>query len=150
MKLVEIYCDGSVLNNGQLYNNVGGWSAIIKWSEIKKVVSGAERNTTNNRMEMMPLVIWLPKLMKAGFTDFKITTDSMYVIYGIRGRKRWLRKTKNWPNQDLCRPLFAEIENYKPQIKLKWVKGHKGHPENEEVNALAASMSAGVELIGFK
>ena len=149
--ICEIYIDGACQNayvgNG---SNNGGWCAIIKYGDKKRIIFGCDTNTTNNRMEIMPLCNCLPEILTRGITDIKIITDSMYVIYGLKGMKKWLRKKKEWPNQDLWRPLFKIIQQYNPTISCQWVKGHAGHPENEECNKIAEEQSKKVNIIGYK
>ena len=106
----------------------------------ERTLSGAEANTTNNRMELMAAIKALESLKR----PCKVTlfTDSVYVQKGI---SEWLRnwKRRGWKtadkkpvkNADLWRRLDAAAEAH--DIRWRWVRGHSGHPENELVDALA-------------
>jgi len=119
----------------------GGWASIIKYNGVEKVVQGHSRHTTCQRMEATGLTIVLPQLLEAGFREFHISTDSMYCIWALRGWRNWLRKTTNWPNQDLWRPLFQLLEKYNPSFELQWVPGHSGHSYNEACDEMAGQQS---------
>jgi|ERR1035437_379190 ribonuclease HI len=140
-ELVTIYCDGACQNKyAGDGSNRGGWCAILQYGGKEKIVSGSDTNTTNNRMEIMPLCECLPNILNRGYKNIKIITDSMYVIYGIRGIKKWPKK-KNLPNKDLWIPLYKIIEYHDAKIDTEWVKGHSGHTENERCNEIAEQRS---------
>ena len=134
--MIKIYTDGSCLTNP----GDGGWAAIINIDgEIKKI-SGNEKNTTNNRMELMAPI----KALK--YTNSKdpieIFTDSKYVKNGITG---WINTwvLNNWKtskkedvkNKDLWIELYKL--NQSLNVKWNWVKAHAGDTLNEEVDILA-------------
>jgi len=134
--MIEIYTDGSCLTNP----GNGGWAAIInKDGEITKI-SGNEKNTTNNRMELIAPI----NALKNMDTDsqIKIYTDSQYVKLGIT---EWINKwvINNWQtskkedvkNKDLWIKLY-EL-NKSLSVEWHWVKAHAGNPMNEEVDLLA-------------
>ena len=134
--MIEIYTDGSCLTNP----GNGGWAAIInKDGEITKI-SGNEKNTTNNRMELLAPINAL-KNMDAD-TQIKIYTDSQYVKLGIT---EWINKwvINNWQtskkedvkNKDLWIKLYDL--NKSLSVEWHWVKAHAGNPMNEEVDILA-------------
>ena len=134
--MIEIYTDGSCLTNP----GNGGWAAIInKDGEITKI-SGNEKNTTNNRMELLAPINAL-KNMDAD-SQIKIYTDSQYVKLGIT---EWINKwvINNWQtskkedvkNKDLWIKLY-EL-NKSLSVEWHWVKAHAGNPMNEEVDILA-------------
>ena len=134
--MIKIYTDGSCLSNP----GNGGWAAIININgEIKKI-SGNEKNTTNNRMELMAPI----KALK--YTNSKdpieIFTDSKYVMDGITEYiKKW--KVNGWKtaskkpvkNSDLWKQLDALSAQH--SIRWNWVKGHSGHRENDIADELA-------------
>ncbi len=136
MKTVLIYTDGACLGNP----GPGGWAAIIQYGASEKIVKGAEKDTTNNRMELMAAIKGLQSLTE----PCKVTlyTDSVYVQ---QGANEWLLnwKRNNWktaakkPVKNI--DLWQEIDKLIPQhhITWQWVKGHNGHPENERVDQLA-------------
>ncbi len=133
-KIVEIYTDGACSGNP----GPGGWGAILRYNGVEKELSGGERDTTNNRMEMMAAIAGLEALKKA--STVKIYTDSKYVQQGVT---EWMEgwKKKGWParikNQDLWKRLDLSLEKH--DVKFVWIKGHAGHPENERADALAVA-----------
>ncbi|MCP4476215.1 MAG: ribonuclease HI [Gammaproteobacteria bacterium] len=141
-KVIEIFSDGACRGNP----GAGGWAAILYCEGKKRVVAGSEAHTTNNRMELMAAIEGLAVLTRASKVIF--TTDSQYVKQGIT---QWLSnwKRRNWrtsagkavKNQDLWQRLDDEAARH--EIEWHWVKGHSGHPGNEEADLLAnASIDA--------
>ena len=134
--MIKIYTDGSCLSNP----GNGGWAAIININgEIKKI-SGNEKNTTNNRMELMAPINALKNINSKD--PIEIFTDSKYVKNGIT---EWINtwvlnnwktsKKKNVKNKDLWLELHKL--NQSLNVKWNWVKAHAGDPLNEEVDMLA-------------
>ncbi|MDC3126257.1 ribonuclease HI [Candidatus Pelagibacter sp.] len=134
--MIKIYTDGSCLSNP----GNGGWAAIININgEIKKI-SGNEKNTTNNRMELMAPINALKNINSKD--PIEIFTDSKYVKNGIT---EWINtwvlnnwktsKKENVKNKDLWIELHKL--NQSLNIKWNWVKAHAGNPLNEEVDMLA-------------
>ena len=115
----------------------GGWAALIRDETGESMVSGAEAETTNNRMELMAAIEGLAAV--AGDRAVHLTTDSQYVRQGITqwitGWKRNGWKTaarKPVKNQDLWQRLDAAVSER--NVQWFWVKGHSGHPDNERVD----------------
>ena len=118
----------------------GGWGAILRWNGTEKELSGGERATTNNRMELMAAIAALEALTRP--VTVHIHTDSQYVKDGIT---RWIRnwKRNGWKtaakkpvkNAELWQRLDAAARRH--EVHWHWVKGHAGHPENERADALA-------------
>lgn len=135
-KIVEIFTDGACRGNP----GPGGWGALLRYNGVQKELSGAERTTTNNRMELMAAIKALQELKRP--CRVQLTTDSTYVKNGIT---QWLPgwKSRNWrtagkkpvKNVDLWQLLDAVTANH--EIEWHWVKGHSGHLENELVDRLA-------------
>ncbi len=133
-KRVEIFTDGACSGNP----GPGGWGALLRYDGNEKELSGAEAETTNNRMELMAAIMALESLTRACEVD--LYTDSQYVKNGIT---EWVPgwKAKGWTkkgglkNVDLWQRLDAA--NAKHQVKYHWVRGHDGHVENERVDQLA-------------
>lgn len=132
-KYLEIYTDGACLGNP----GPGGWGAILIWGEKIKEISGCEKNTTNNRMELKAAI----EALKAIKMDvpIKIYTDSQYVKKGIT---EWINSWihTNWnrgkvKNVDLWKELNELNKKYK--VEWYWVKGHSGHEMNERVDQIA-------------
>ncbi len=134
--MITIYTDGSCLTNP----GNGGWAAIINENNKRKIISGNEKNTTNNRMELLAPINAL-KGIKSG-PKIKIYTDSQYVKNGItEWIKTWLKndwktsKKEDVKNKDLWIELFNLTKFL--DIQWIWVKAHDGNPLNEEVDLLA-------------
>jgi ribonuclease HI len=134
--LVTIFTDGACSGNP----GPGGWGALLRYNGIEKELSGAEPDTTNNRMELMAAIASLESLKRT--CRVEITTDSQYVLTGITS---WLPnwKARGWKtaskqpvkNEDLWKRLDAATKPH--TIQWFWVKGHAGHVENERVDELA-------------
>ena len=134
--MITIYTDGSCLTNP----GNGGWAAIINENDEKKIISGNEKNTTNNRMELLAPINAL-RGIKPG-SKIKIYTDSQYVKNGItEWINTWLNnnwktsKKEDVKNKDLWIELFNLTKFL--DIQWIWVKAHDGNPINEEVDLLA-------------
>tara|TARA_B110000438_G_scaffold290175_1_gene325602 strand:+ start:309 stop:734 length:426 start_codon:yes stop_codon:yes gene_type:complete len=134
--MIKIYTDGSCLNNP----GDGGWAAIINNDgEILKI-SGSEKNTTNNKMELMAPINALKKISKD--KKVEIYTDSKYVKLGItEWIHTWIKN--NWQtskkekvkNKELWLELYELNKSF--EISWIWIKAHAGNPINEEVDSLA-------------
>ena len=134
--MIKIYTDGSCLKNP----GNGGWAAIININGKIKKISGNEKNTTNNRMELMATINALKEMSTRDLIE--IFTDSKYVKNGIT---EWVNTwiLNNWKtskkedvkNKDLWIELYKLNQSF--NIKWNWVKAHAGDPLNEEVDMLA-------------
>ena len=133
---VRIFTDGACRGNP----GPGGWGAILRYGDREKEIYGAERATTNNRMELMAAIQALEALNRS--CEAIVTTDSEYLRKGIT---EWLPqwKRRGWKtaakqpvkNQDLWERLEKAIERHR--VAWEWIKGHSGHEENERADALA-------------
>ncbi len=138
---IEIYTDGACSGNP----GNGGWGAILRYGKIEKELSGGEKNTTNNRMELTAVIEALKALKKE--CNITLYTDSRYVMDGVMDwlpnwkQNGWRTANKKTPvkNIDLWQLLDALLQKH--QIKWVWVKGHNGHPENERVDTLARNQA---------
>lgn len=133
---VRIFTDGACVGNP----GPGGWSAILRYGEHERVLSGGEPQTTNNRMELLAVIFALEALTRP--CEVILTTDSRYVSDSISlGRvyswqkRSWLKKGGVVPNADLWQRLLPLLEKH--EVTFEWVKGHNGHPENERCDAIA-------------
>lgn len=136
MTHIEIYTDGACRGNP----GPGGWGALLIAGEHRKELSGAEAQTTNNRMELMGPIEALRALKRS--SKVTLHTDSKYVCTGIvewlpQWKQRGWRTADRKPvkNQDLWEALDAACERH--DVTWKWVKGHAGNEGNEHVDRLA-------------
>jgi ribonuclease HI len=133
---VIIHTDGACSGNP----GPGGWGAILKFGDIEKELKGGERDTTNNRMELLAAISALEAMKKPVQAD--LYTDSQYVRGGITG---WIHnwKRNGWKtadrkpvkNVDLWQRLDEAMKQH--DVRWHWVRGHAGHPENERADQLA-------------
>jgi len=133
---VEIFSDGACSGNP----GVGGWGSILRYGDTVRELSGAEGETTNNRMEMTAAISALEALKRP--CEVFVTTDSQYLVKGMTEwlpgwvRKGWVNSKKDPVlNRDLWERLQALAATHK--IHWVWVRGHNGHLENERCDELA-------------
>ncbi|MEQ1659115.1 MAG: ribonuclease HI [Hylemonella sp.] len=145
MNTVEIYTDGACKGNP----GPGGWGVLLKSGGVEKELFGGERETTNNRMEMLAVIMALESLKRP--CPVVLHADSQYVLKGIT---EWLAgwKARGWKtaakqpvkNVDLWQRLDALVAGAGHRIDWRWVKGHDGDPGNERADMLA---NRGVEQV---
>lgn len=137
MKHITIYTDGACKHNP---GGPGGWGAILMYETSKKEIWGAEKSTTNNRMELMAVIQSLSLLTERCKVD--LYTDSKYVKDGSSTwMNNWIKN--NWTtadkkpvkNQDLWMTLHELLQKH--DVTLHWVRGHAGDPMNERADKLA-------------
>ena len=138
MNRVEIYTDGACKGNP----GPGGWGVLLKAGTVEKELFGGERETTNNRMELMAVIQALEALKRP--CEVVLHADSQYVL---KGMTEWLAgwKAKGWKtaskqpvkNVDLWQRLDTLVANAGHKIEWRWVKGHNGDPGNERADDLA-------------
>ncbi len=137
MKKVTIYTDGACSGNP----GIGGWAAVLVYNGIKKEISGYDKATTNNRMELFAVVQGLRCLNQR--CDVDICTDSQYIADAFN--KNWIVawQSQSWKtsgksdvkNQDLWKALLYEVNKHKVQFVK--VKGHADVELNERCDELA-------------
>ncbi len=137
MKKVSLYTDGACSGNP----GPGGWGAVLVYNGREKRISGGERSTTNNRMELTAAIEGLSALTEP--CEVHLVSDSKYLVDGMT--KGWARswKSKGWKksdgkpalNPDLWEKLLCLSEVHK--ITYEWIKGHAGHEYNEICDRLA-------------
>lgn len=138
-KLVEIFTDGACSGNP----GAGGWGAILRYKTNERELSGGERETTNNRMELTGVIEALKALKEP--CEVVLTSDSQYVVDAIEKgwvynwkKNGWKRSSKEpAKNADLWETLLELLEIHK--VTFKWVRGHAGHAENERCDKLAVA-----------
>ena len=138
LPLVEIATDGACKGNP----GPGGWGALLRFGEKERELSGGERVTTNNRMELKAAIEALNALTRP--CRVTLSTDSRYVMDGLtKWIKGWQRN--GWKTSDRKPVKNAElwqelIDAAAPhRIEWRWVKGHAGHADNERADRLASA-----------
>lgn len=136
MKSVQIVTDGACIGNP----GPGGWACILRYNNHKKELSGSERATTNNRMELTAAIEGLRALREP--CDVEVVTDSQYLKNGIT---TWIHgwKSNGWKtrgkkpviNQDLWTQLDSLVAQH--TVRWTWTKGHANHEDNNRCDELA-------------
>ncbi len=140
-KKISIFTDGACSGNP----GPGGWGAILRYGDAERELSGGERETTNNRMELTAVIQALSALKEP--CDVTLYSDSKYVTDAVE--KGWARgwRARGWVkadkkpalNADLWQQLLTLLEQHK--VRFVWIKGHNEHPENERCDRLAVAES---------
>tara|TARA_B110000977_G_C11038639_1_gene478036 strand:+ start:662 stop:1126 length:465 start_codon:yes stop_codon:yes gene_type:complete len=135
--MVNIYTDGSAKGNP----GNGGYGIVMRFKGKEKEIAQGFRMTTNNRMELLAVIVALETLTTNKF-PVKIYSDSKYVIDSIT--KKWVfgwekKNFKGKKNVDLWKRYLAVQGKF--NIEFEWVKGHAGHPENERCDVLAFNVA---------
>lgn len=139
MKQVEIFTDGACKGNP----GPGGWGSILRYKGVEKEISGGEPETTNNRMELTAVIKALELLKEP--CEVTLYTDSQYVSNALTlgwaekwKQNGWMRNKKEKAlNPELWDRLLTLYNTH--NVKIIWVKGHAGHPENERCDRLAVA-----------
>ncbi len=138
MKKVCIYTDGACSGNP----GPGGWAAILSCMGREKELSGGERETTNNRMELRAVIEALSALKEP--CEVELWTDSQYIARAINEgwlagwkRRGWRRKEGELKNSELWQRLDALLGEHK--VTVNWLRGHDGQEQNERCDALAVA-----------
>lgn len=138
-KHVEIYTDGACSGNP----GPGGWAAILSYQGRERELSGGERETTNNRMELLAAIAGLEALREP--CDVTLYSDSQYLVNGLQQgwaekwrANGWMRnKREPALNPDLWERLLTLVEKH--SVTLVWVKGHAANAKNNRCDALAVA-----------
>ena len=136
LKKVQLITDGACIGNP----GPGGWACVLRYGDHKKELYGADKQTTNNRMELMAAIEGLRALKQP--CEVEVITDSQYVKNGITSwienwkRKGWKTKDKKpVVNQDLWQEL--DKQNRRHRSTWSWTKGHASHADNNRCDELA-------------
>ncbi len=141
--MIRIYTDGAAQGNP----GPGGYGTILKFDKHVKELSQGFRLTTNNRMELLAVIIGLEAIKKGGIA-VTIYSDSKYVVDSVEKGWLWTWQKKNFAkkkNADLWQRYIPLHQKLKP--KFVWIKGHAGHPENERCDQLAVQAAEGFNLL---
>lgn len=135
--MIELYTDGASRGNP----GPGGYGVVLRSGSHYKELSAGYRKTTNNRMELLAVIVGLEALKKPGY-DVIIYTDSKYVVDAVE--KKWVfgwmsKGFAGKKNKDLWLRFLQLYKLHK--IRFQWIKGHAGHPENERCDRLAVEAS---------
>jgi ribonuclease HI len=141
--VVEVFTDGAAKGNP----GRGGYGVVMRYKNLEREFSQGFRRTTNNRMELLAVIIALEAL-KTNEHPVRVCSDSKYVIDSIT--KGWIfgwQKTgfKNKKNPDLWKRYLLLHGQFK--IDFIWVRGHNGHPENERCDVLAVKAAESKDLL---
>lgn len=140
---VEIYTDGAAKGNP----GHGGYGIVMRFGDKEKEFSQGFRKTTNNRMELLAIIVALEQLKTAKY-PVHIYSDSKYVVDAVE--KGWVfdwqkKGFKKKKNVDLWRRYLSVQGQF--DLTFHWVKGHSGHPENERCDRLAVEAAESTNLL---
>lgn len=141
--MISIFTDGSSRGNP----GPGGYGTILISGSHRKELSQGFRLTTNNRMELLGVIIGLESLKKKD-EQVVVFSDSKYVVDSVE--KGWVfgwvkKNFAGKKNADLWKRFLIIYNEH--QVKFKWIKGHNNHPENERCDQLAVEASSGSNLL---
>ncbi len=141
---VHLYTDGAAKGNP----GPGGYGLILEWvgKPYRREFSEGFRRTTNNRMELLAVIVGLEKLKKPQ-TSVLVFSDSRYVVDSVE--KGWVfgwdkKRFEGRKNADLWKRFLKIYRQH--QVSFQWIKGHNQHPQNERCDALAVAASNGPDL----
>ena len=147
MVQVDLFTDGAAKGNP----GPGGYGTILRSGAHEKELSGGFYHTTNNRMELMAVIVGLEALKSS--CQVRVVSDSKYVVDAFNAR--WIEgwKRRGWAkvkNPDLWKRLLKAMEPH--SVQFEWIKGHNDHPENERCDrlAVAASLKPTEQDYGFQ
>ena len=140
---VVIYTDGAAKGNP----GRGGFGTYLRYGKYEKTISQGYRLTTNNRMELLAVIVGLQALKKPGL-EVLVVSDSKYVVDSVT--KKWVygwakKGFKDKKNPDLWK-AYLEVEKLH-KVRFQWIKGHNGHPENELCDQLAVEAAESNNLL---
>ncbi len=143
---IFLFTDGASSGNP----GPGGYGVILRCGSLEKEMSGGFARTTNNRMELLAVIVGL-EAIKWEKAVVEVYSDSSYVVKALN--EGWLQnwERKGWKkvkNVDLWQRFLAVYKRHK--VTFNWVKGHAGHPENERCDALAVAAGSGAFAAGVQ
>ena len=140
---INIYTDGSAKGNP----GKGGFGVVLIAGKHYKEISQGFRHTTNNRMELLAVIVGLEHLKNIN-SEVQVYSDSKYVVDSIEKKWvfQWEKKHFNGKNNaDLWKRFLIIYKKHK--VSFNWVKGHAGHPQNEKCDYLAVEASEQPQLL---
>lgn len=142
--VIYLFTDGASSGNP----GPGGYGAILKCAGKEKEMSGGFAMTTNNRMELLAVIVGL-EAVKWKNAEITVVSDSSYVVNSVQ--KGWVF---NWEKKGFAKAKNSDLwirflKIYRQhKVSFRWIKGHSGHPENERCDALAVAAGAGAVATG--
>ncbi|QNF34920.1 ribonuclease HI [Adhaeribacter swui] len=141
--MIQIFTDGSSRGNP----GPGGYGTILRFKQFEKELTAGYRRTTNNRMELLAVIVGLEAL-KTPDIPVTIYSDSKYVVDAVE--KKWVfgwqkKGFAGKANADLWARFLAVYRKFK--VSFVWLKGHAGHPENERCDQLAVASALSPNLL---
>ena len=132
---IELFTDGSSRGNP----GPGGYGVVLRCGKHYKELSGGEPMTTNNRMELLAVIIGLEALLRPN-AEVTVYSDSSYVVNAVS--KGWLfdwerKQFDKKANPDLWQRFLQVYRRHR--VRFVWIKGHAGHPENERCDKMAVA-----------
>jgi ribonuclease HI len=143
---IYLFTDGASSGNP----GPGGYGIILRCGTYEKEMSGGFQKTTNNRMELLAVIIGL-EAIKWKNANVEVYSDSSYVVKALNEGwlDRWVRRSwKKVKNVDLWMRFLNVYKRH--NVNFHWLKGHAGHPENERCDALAVAAGAGAAAAGVQ
>lgn len=143
---IYIFTDGASSGNP----GPGGYGVVMKCGPIVKELSGGFACTTNNRMELLAVIVALESVRWQN-AEIHVTSDSSYVVNAIN--ENWI---EGWKRRGFAKVKNADLwlrflQVYgRHRVAFHWIKGHAGHPENERCDALAVAAGAGAASKGVQ
>ncbi len=140
--MIKLFTDGAAKGNP----GPGGYGAILRYGQHEKELSEGFRLTTNNRMELLAVIVGLEAIKKPGI-PVTVYSDSKYVVEAVKQGWIWgweKKDFKNKANPDLWKRYIKLHHKFKPTFV--WIRGHAGHPENERCDQLAVAAAEGGDL----
>jgi len=143
---IYLYTDGASSGNP----GPGGYGVVLKCGSLEKEMSGGFARTTNNRMELLAVIVGL-EAVKWENAVVEVFSDSSYVVKALN--EGWLEswERKNWKkvkNPDLWQRFLVVYRRHR--VSFHWIKGHAGHPENERCDRLAVAAGSGAVAMGVQ
>jgi ribonuclease HI len=142
--MIQLFTDGSSRGNP----GPGGYGAILRYGPHEKELTQGFRRTTNNRMELLAVIVGLEAITRPE-VPVQVISDSKYVVEAVE--RRWVFGWAQKPdfgkkaNEDLWRRFLRVYQNRK--VSFQWIKGHAGHAENERCDVLAVQSALGKGLL---
>ena len=139
---IELFTDGACSGNP----GPGGYGAILRCGTLEKELSAGYRRTTNNRMELLAVIVGL-EAIRWDRADITVWSDSSYVVDAVE--KQWVF---SWEKKGFAKKANPDLwvrflDLYrKHNVRFKWIRGHNGHPENERCDRLAVAAAASPTL----